>query len=183
MSKIKFLAVTFLLFSSVLFISCDDEPIDPAFTSDGTDNEGGNDGGGNGGGAVATYSIKFTQDGVSKQWNNVQATYIKSFESLLIAGTDGSTALSLSMLDFTEPGVFPLEYASINCIYSELTSNTLYSSSYSDFETSEGDITVTEFNKTNKTIKGTFNFIGKNEDMTVSKVFTKGEFFVKYTEQ
>jgi hypothetical protein len=37
------------LFSSVLFTSCEDEPIDPAFTSKGVDNGGGNSGGGGNG--------------------------------------------------------------------------------------------------------------------------------------
>ncbi|KAB1158175.1 DUF6252 family protein [Flavobacterium luteum] len=184
MSKIKFLAVTFLLISSVLFTSCEDEPIDPAFNSVPVNNGGGGNGGsGNGGGEVTTYAIKVTKDGVSKQWNTTQAIYIKSFGSLIIVGTDGSTTLNLSLVDFTEPGVFPLEFASTNCIYTEGTATSVYSSDYSNFETSEGNITVTELNQTNKTVKGTFNFTGKNEGMTVSKVFTKGEFFVKYTEQ
>jgi hypothetical protein len=54
------------------------------------------------------------------------------------------------------------------------------SSDYFDSTASLGKITITEFNETNKTIKGTFNFVGKNEENTISKAFSNGEFFIKY---
>ena len=174
MSKIKFLAVTFLLFSSVLFTSCEDEPIDPAFTSKGVDN-----GGGNGGGGVATYFIKVTQDGVSKQWNTTQAIYIKSFDAMTITGSNGSASMTLFLASGIESKIYLFDSENVGGGYTE--NSNIYSSDFDDDR--QGNITITELNKINKTIKGTFNFIGKNEDMSVSKVFTNGEFFVKYTEQ
>lgn len=174
MNKIKFLAVTFLLFSSVLFTSCDDEPIDPALNYEAVNN-----GGGNSGGEVTTYSIKVTQDGVSKQWNTTQAIYIKSFDAMTITGSNGSTSMTLFLASGIESKVYPFDSKDVAGGYTENAN--IYSSDFDD--NSQGNITVTELNKTNKTIKGTFNFIGKNEDMTVSKVFTNGEFFVKYSEQ
>ncbi len=68
------------MFSSVLFTSCEDEPIDPAFTSKGVDNGGGNSGGGGNGvgswvGVVKTFSINATKHGAIKQWTILQAIY------------------------------------------------------------------------------------------------------------
>ena len=178
MSKIKFIAVAFLLFSSLLFTSCEDEPIDPAFTSE-TGNSGG---GGNGGGVVDTYYMKVTKDGVLKQWNTTLAFSVKGLDAISITGSDGSTSLTLGIFGGFEPKVYPLEFTTISCKYLEGITN-LSSNNFPDDSDPIGDITITSLDKTKKTIKGTFNFIGKNQDMTISKVFTKGEFFVKYTEQ
>lgn len=175
MSKIKFLAVTFLLFSSVLFTSCEDEPIDPAFASAPVNNGGGGNGGG-----VTTFSIKTTKDGVLKQWTLGEASYIKSADIMTIIGVDVSASITIVLNKAKKPGVNPFEFKTY-CVYFE--NEIFYSSYYSNDENSTGDITVTDFNETNKTIKGTFNFIGKDDDLELSKVFTNGEFFVKYAEQ
>jgi hypothetical protein len=176
MSKIKFLTLIFLLFSSVLFISCDDEPVDPAFTSDRTNNGGG----GNDGGVNNAFSVNATKDGVLKQWTLGEASYIKSADIMTIIGVDVSASITIVLNKAKKPGVNPFEFTTY-CTYFE--NEVFYSSYYSNDNNSTGNITVTEFNETNKTIKGTFNFIGKDDDLKVSKVFTKGEFSVKYTEQ
>lgn len=134
---------------------------------------------------TGNYFIKALKDGSAKEWNTIQAQYVLlgSERSLLIIGSDGATSMNLHISSDTADipvGTYPLEWVSVGCGYTEGMS--IFSSDYSDFTTSPGSITITEFNATNQTIKGTFNFTGKNDAMTVSKVFSNGEFFVHYTQ-
>lgn len=186
MKKIKFLTAALFLFAAFGLVSCtaDNEPIDPAIDLGG----GGGGGGGNGGGGSSTYYIKVLQDGVQKQWTTTQASVFSlgtNTKSLLILGSDGSTSMNLHLTNEngnTIPvGVYPLEWTTIGCGYTEGAN--IFSSDYSDFSTSAGNITITEFDTVNLTVKGVFNFTGKNDGMTISKVFTNGEFFVKYVNQ
>ncbi|MFC6876422.1 DUF6252 family protein [Flavobacterium myungsuense] len=176
MSKNKFLALIFLLFLSVLFTSCEDEPIDPAFNSVPVNNGGG----GNGGGVVTTFSVKATKDGVLKQWNIGIATYFKSLKSFTILASDVATNITISIDDPSKIGIYPYSFKT-NCVYFE--NEIFYSTTYSADEYSIGNITVTDFDETNKTIKGTFNFTAKDDNLEVSKIFNQGEFSVKYIEQ
>lgn len=171
MNLIKFITVLFLFFTSVLITSCENEPVDSSSLS-GTDN---------GGGTATGYYLKVTKDGVVKQWSTVLAVKAATLDSFLLSAGDASTSMNLVLYDVSKIGVYNLDWAKKSCAYTEGTS--IFSSDYSDFTTGAGNITITELNKTNKTIKGTFNFIGKNQEMTSTKVFTKGEFFVKYTVQ
>lgn len=171
MNFIKFITVFF--FASVLITSCENEPVDISLLPD--------NGGGTGGGTTTGYYFKVTKDGVVKQWSTVQAVNTTVLNSFIITAADTSTSMSLVLFDVSKIGVYNLSWAEKSCIYTEGTN--IFSSDYSDFNTSAGNITITELNKTNKTIKGTFNFIGKNQEMTSTKVFTKGEFFATYTVQ
>ncbi len=171
MKFIKFIAVFF--FASVLLTSCENEPVDSSLLPD--------NGGGTGGGTTTGYYLKVTKDGVVKQWSTIQAVNTTILNSFIISAADSSTSMSLILFDVSKVGVYNLSWAEKSCVYTEGTD--IFSSDYSDFNTSAGNITITELNKTNKTIKGTFNFIGKNQAMTATKVFTKGEFYTKYTEQ
>lgn len=178
MKTLKFLSVLLLLFSAILITSCENEPIDSALL-DAIDNGGGGvDGGGTSGGVggATEYYIKVTKDGVVKKWTIVNA--LLSNESLIVTSNDGSTSMNLGIDNFVGVATYNFDYISVACDYVD-TSNTL-SSDYSDFTVSLGKITITEFNETNKTVKGTFNFVGKNEENTISKAFTNGEFYVKY---
>jgi hypothetical protein len=170
MNFIKFITVFF--FASVLLTSCENEPVDTSLLPDN---------GGTTGGTTTGYYIKVTKDGVAKQWSTVLALKAIGLDSFLLSAADTSTSMNIVLYDVSKIGVYNLFWAEKSCFYTEGTN--IFSSDYSDFTTSAGNITLTELNKTNKTIKGTFNFIGKNEAMTATKVFTKGEFFVKYTEQ
>lgn len=167
MNLIKFITVFF--FASVLITSCEIEPIDDGLLPD------------NGGGTTAGYYIKVTKDGVVKQWSTVLAVKATGLDSFLLSAADASTSMNLVLYNVPKIGVYNLTWAEKSCTYTEGIN--IFSSNYSDLSTSAGNITITELNKTNKTIKGTFNFIGKNEAMTATKVFTKGEFFLKYSEQ
>lgn len=167
----KFITVFF--FASLLFTSCENEPVDSSLLPE--------NGGGTGGGTTTGYYLKVTKDGVVKQWTTIQAVNTTVLNSLIITGADPSSSMSLVLFDVSTKGVYNLSWAEKSCIYTEGIN--IFSSDYSDFSTSAGNITITELNKTNKTIKGTFNFIGKNQSMTTTKVFSKGEFFTTYTEQ
>ena len=167
MKFIKFITVFF--FASVLLTSCENEPVDKGLLPD------------NGGGTTTGYYIKVTKDGVAKKWSTVQAINTTVLNAFVLTATDPSSSMNLVLFDVSTVGVYNLSWAEKSCVYIEGT--TFYTSDYSDFSTSAGNITITELNKTDKTIKGTFNFIGKNEAMTATKVFTKGEFFFKYTIQ
>jgi len=171
MNLIKNITVLFLLFASVLITSCENEPVGSGSPS-GTDN---------GGGTTTGYYFRVTKDGVVKQWSTFQAINPTALNSFVISAADSSTSMNLTLFNVSNIGVYNLSWAEVSCIYTEGT--TFYTSDYSDFNTSAGNITFTELNKTNKTIKGTFNFIGKNQALTSTKVFTKGEFFLKYTIQ
>jgi hypothetical protein len=194
MKTLKFLSVLFLLFSAILISSCENEPIDSALLDSidngggGVDGGGGTDGGGSTGGGTGggttstTYNLKVTKDGVAKQWTTVEAINSTVLNTFLIVASDGSSSMNLTLFGVSSTGAYPLSFATISCIYTE-GFDKVYGSDYSDFSTSSGNITITELNKTNKTIKGIFSFNGKNTDLTETKIFTKGEFFVKYAVQ
>ena len=181
MKNIKILAGIFLIVTAFTFTSCTNEPIDSAINLDDFGNP-------TGGVGSSGYYIKVTQDGAAKQWTTTQASYFSlgtGTKSLIIQGANGTTSISLHITNDsgnTVPvAVYPLKWVSIGCGYTEGAN--IFSSDYSDFNTSAGNITITELNTTNKTVKGTFNFIGKDNAMTSTKVFTNGEFSVKYIDQ
>ncbi len=173
MNFLKFITVFF--FASVLFTSCVYEPVDSnSLPSNGT---------GTGGGTTSDYYLKVTKDGVVKQYSIVQGLNFTALNTYAIIASDpiNLTSMTLNLHDISKIGVYNLSWAVVSCGYTEGTS--IYTSDYSDFNTSPGNITLTEINTTNKTIKGTFNFSGKNDNLTSTKVFTKGEFFTSYIVQ
>jgi len=171
MKNFRVLISAFIIIITFSLNSCENEPVDSSLLP----------GTGNGGGTTTGYYIKVTKDGVVKQWSTVLAIKATGLDSFLLSAADASTSMNLVLYDVSKIGVYNLSYAEKSCAYTEGTS--IFSSNYSDFSTSAGNITLTELNKTDKTIKGTFNFIGKNQAMTATKVFTKGEFFTVYSEQ
>ena len=186
MKVLKFLSVLFILFSLFTITSCVNEPLDPALL-DSVDNGGGTDGGGTGGGGTGTgggtttgYYLRVKKDGVLKQYTSIEALNTRLLNSFIISGDEGANTLIFTLLDVSTIGVYEYSWAEISCSYTE--GSTEYNTNYSDLTTSTGNITISEINRTNKTIKGTFNFIGKNEALSVPKVFTNGEFFLKYIE-
>lgn len=185
MKKIKFLSTLIILFSAFTFTSCDNEPIDSALNPG--DFGGGGGGGGNGGGNP-TYFVKAKVNGVQKSWNSgINAVYSPDMGTLLILSLNSDNFESMSLIVSNEDNlplttqVYNLDWATVNC--TNTIDNQFFSSDYDDFTSSPGDITLTEINTANKTMKGTFNFIGKNDDMTVSNTYTDGQFSIQYTEQ
>jgi len=171
MKNFRFLISVLIIIATFTLNSCENEPVDGSLTS----------GTGTGGGTTTGYYFKVTKDGVVKQWSTIQAVNTTALNSFVLSAADSSTSMNLILFDVSKIGVYNLSWAEKSCVYTEGTN--IFSSDYSDFNTSAGNITLTELNTTNKTIKGTFNFIGKNQALTATKVFTKGEFFIKYTVQ
>jgi hypothetical protein len=171
MKNFRVLISAFIIIIAFSLNSCENEPVDSSLLP----------GTGNGGGTTTGYYFRVTKDGVVKQWSTVQALNTTVLNSFIFTAADSSTSMSLVLFDVSKIGVYNLSWAEKSCVYTEGTN--IFSSDYSDFNTSAGNISITELNTTNKTIKGTFNFIGKNQAMTATKVFTKGEFFTTYTVQ
>ncbi|WP_374548405.1 hypothetical protein [Flavobacterium sp.] len=180
MKNIKIIGSLFLLFTALTFTSCENEPLDPELNLDDF-------GGGNNGGSSSTYYVRAKVNGTLTNWNTIQAQYIQALNSIVIlaAAPNGASSMSLHLIkddntDFSD-GVYPLTWTLVGCGHT--VGAEIFSSDYSDFNTSPGNITILEYNTSNKTIKGTFSFVGKNDDMSVTNTYTEGEFFVNYTEQ
>lgn len=171
MKSLKPITFLFFIAITVLLNSCSNEPIDPAI--DPTDNNGG-----------STYYVKFKMDGVQKTYTITQVMFVGLGPNgtMTIIGSEGLNSISLHIIDEANTvvgtGTFPLEWTNVGCDYTEGSS--IFASDYDDFTTSAGNIVITEKNTTNKTVKGTFNFIGKNSGMTQTRNFTEGDFFVRY---
>ncbi len=111
--------------------------------------------------------VNFPLEGTTATYNEL---------SFMIQATNGTDAFTLQV--DTPTGLGTYTFADAVCNY--IQGNSFYSSSYSDFTNSPGNIIITELNQTNRTIKGTFNFIGKTDTLTQSKTFTEGAFYLPY---
>jgi Family of unknown function (DUF6252) len=164
-------SISFLVLITIPFIlnSCSNEPIDPTL-----DLTAGN----------SSYYVKFKMDGVQKTYTTTQASFMNvgPMGTASIVGIEGLNSMNLHVMDQSVTvigeGTYPLQWTNVGCEFTEGTAN--YSSDYQDFTTSSGNIVIVEKNTTNKTVKGTFNFVGKNTNMTQTRNFTEGEFFVRY---
>ena len=163
--------ISFLVVIAITFIlnSCSNEPIDP--TIDPTANN-------------SSYYVKFKMDGVQKTYTSTQASFLNvgPMGTLSIVGIEGLNSMNLHVMDQTVTvvgeGTYPLEWTNVGCDFIEGSAN--YASDYQDFTTSAGNIVIDEKNTSNRTVKGTFSFVGKNDNMTLTRNFTEGEFFVRY---
>ena len=180
MKTLHYFSVLLLFLALFSFSSCENEPLDSALL-DSVNNGGGTGGGTGGGGGTTGYYLRVKKDGVLKQFTSTEVLNSLELNTFLILGADGGSSLNLNLFNVSTPGIYQLEYVDVSCTYTE--GLTFYGSNYLDGTISPGNITILEINRTNKTIKGTFNFIGKNMTLTATKVFTNGEFYLKYTEQ
>lgn len=177
MKNFKKLLTAFSFLAVLFFVSCEVEPVDQSLINNANSI--------NNGGIVNTsqYYVKAKVNGVQKVWSNnngqVQVQFVNNM--LLILGSTLSAEginIGINNGDPISVGTYVLDWAQHTCNYSE--SLNFYSSDYDNFTTSPGEIKILEINTVNHTIKGTFNFVGKNTAMTVSKQVTEGEFFVNY---
>lgn len=188
MKTIKNLLSIFVIITSLTFVSCENEPLDSSLNPN--NNSGGGNGSGNGGnsGGNNSYYVKVKIDGVQRQWAMPEAfgTFMNNGKiySVICTSLDPSNDEELILaINNTANGPvtasnYPFEWATITAAY--MTNTDEVASAYSDFTVSPGGIIITQIDTANKTVKGTFTFVGKNDAMTVTKNFTDGEFFLPY---
>ena len=187
MNKQKLASSIVLLFSLFLMVSCTNEPVDPTLAAQLAAANAATTSGVTIGGTTATYYVKAQVDGVQKEWDFCAAQFTNM--NLLITGIDSPTSSNFTSVAITvindvssgstsiSTGVYPLS-AFANCGFSDVGNNS-YNSTYSNLTYSPGNITITQIDTVNKTVKGTFSFIGKSQS-SGTKQFTNGEFFVNY---
>lgn len=132
-------------------------------------------------GSTGGYYLRMKVNGslVTYVLGNTTTAY-NSTNFLIFSDIDLNNDFRLEIFDPTGIGTYA--YANpaldVQCIYKE--NNTTFTSSYPDFTESTGSVIITEINTANQTIKGTFTFVGKNDDMTQSRTITQGEFYLPY---
>jgi hypothetical protein len=126
------------------------------------------------------YYLRMKVDGVLVNFPTANANTTYDNLAFMILAINGVDSFSLQLSDPIGPGTYAYADPDVFaiCVYNQNVSS--YSSSYEDFTNSIGSIIITELNTTNNTIKGTFNFNGKNDAMTQTKVITEGEFFLPF---
>ena len=166
MKRISLLSVLFLAFTAITFTSCGDtEPVDPVLTPG--DGSGGTpaaavfkvDFGGNT--YVATSTIATVGEGLISI-GGIKGTNGEMVSIIVNANAEGTYNGDKVLLDYN-PG------------------NSEYSYSNFDFGTNEdtGSVKITKIDTTNKTISGTFEFVGfwgDDEANLPSVAFTNGVF-------
>lgn len=169
MKKFRLLSVFFVLLSALSFTSCDTEPVDPVLNG----NNGEGPGGGNGS-APASFKVDFS--GQTYVATSTMATIGKGLIS--IGGIKGNNGQMVSIvLDGTTEGT----YEGAKALIDYNPGNSDYSYFNIDPNTGEdtGLVTITKIDKVNKTVSGTFNFIGwwSNEELNLPSIaFTNGSF-------
>lgn len=130
-------------------------------------------------GTTGGYYLRMKVDGVLV--NFMPETTITMYSSSLLS--IGSIALSdqsisIQIANPTGIGTYPYDFVDVGCEYGE--GDFVFASSYEDQTQSPGSIVITSLNTANQTIKGTFTFVGKEQDMTQSRTITEGEFYLPY---
>lgn len=175
MKKFRLLSAFLVLLSAVSFTSCETEPVDPVLN--------GNNGGVPGGGGSAPASFKVDFSGQTYVATSTIATIGKGLIS--IGGIKGNNGQMVSIvLDGTTEGTYDgtkalIDYNPGNSEYSYLNLNP-------DTGEDTGSVVITKIDKVNKTVSGTFNFIGwwSNDELNLPSIaFTNGSFQnVPYTD-
>lgn len=166
MNKIKLLAGIVLVLTSFSFTSCENEPIDGAINLDDF-------GGGNNDPAV------FKADFSGSTWTGTEAQAVVSTNFISIGATkaDGSTFAIL--VNATAPGTYPANQNLVT--YTPATTEFSYWSFNQDNPSENtGSVTITNIDRVNNTVSGTFNFRGYWSDTTTTAIlavdFTNGVF-------
>ncbi len=185
MNPIKLITVFFLLFASILFTSCENEPIDSALLDSIN-----NGGGGGSGGGTTSGEFKLDFDGKTLVANSVQAIVNDSY--IAITGIKTSTGeiiqITLSApnnkvgtytLKNTTDGTLGLAYIPSNGSEPLLavSDDTIDLPQYTDTAT----LTITKLDLVNNKISGTFQFtgmkfVGLSGTEIQTKKFTNGSF-------
>jgi hypothetical protein len=166
MKRFKITSILFVLLS-VLSISCDTEPVDPVLNENGNGNE-------NPGSGSAVFKVDF--NGETYVATNTLATVGNGLIS--IGGLKGSNGQAVSIvIEGTTTGTYSggdvalMDYNPGNSEYS-------YSNLFVE-GADAGSVTISSIDTANKTISGTFHFLGKwtdDEANIPSITFTNGTF-------
>ncbi|WP_298221677.1 DUF6252 family protein [Flavobacterium sp.] len=132
-----------------------------------------------------TYYLRMKVNGVLVNFptTNVTASYnaLDFMVMALIVSPTDNTSFQMQIADPQGMGTYTYADPNVDafCVYIE---NNLasFSSSYDDLTESPGAIIITQLDTANRTIKGTFSFIGKDDTMTQSRTITEGEFYLPY---
>lgn len=176
MRRIKFITLLFLVFTSITFTSCDNEPIDSAID---LGDFGGDDGVNNGGNGAAVFKVDF--DGAT--WFADTAEAVKYTNSFQIGGLKTSTGQTIAFsLNGSTPGTYD---STSNLIVYEPNNNNQTGDLYwalnpTNPNISAGSVTITSIDNVNNKVSGTFAFTGYWSDPTVTNItpiaFTNGVF-------
>jgi hypothetical protein len=178
MKKIKSLSAILILITTISFgfLSCDNEPIDPAIDLNNPNTGGGN---GNGGGSGGNTTALFKADFNGQTWTATNTIADISGGAISIIGLKANGQTFGFTLNGVTTGTYPanqnlLAYSNGVSQYGYLGLN------INNPAENLGSVIVTNINTTAKTISGTFSFKGYWTDTTVTNVppiqFTNGVF-------
>ncbi|WP_153042536.1 DUF6252 family protein [Rufibacter ruber] len=104
----------------------------------------------------------------------VSAAYNEAYQDLLIGGESASgEGISLAIDNVTGTGTFTGNSSGI-VVGTYLSGNS--NEQWSSFLNGDCLINVTKFDKSSRTISGTFEFVGENDSQTSTKTITGGKF-------
>jgi hypothetical protein len=170
MKTIKSILKLFILTLAFTTVSCDDEPVDPVLDLSA----------GSSSGSVFTAKIDGNDFIASTKFGDFSSTALGN--QLIVSGlTNNGKSISIQIIN---PGVgtFAANTASSNlCVLQYFDSslgsiNGAFSSFNPISNTSVGTVTITEFDRTNDLVSGTFSFSAYNISNSTTKLVTNGVF-------
>ena len=160
MKKIQFISLFVLLFSSITFISCNDEKIDSALNSDGSNNGGNNNG----------SSAYFKADFSGATWTAQNTTVVISGNTFTLEATRGTADEGFEfILNGSSVGSYPartntVSFTPANSVFGYWGINP------ANTNENTGSVTITSINTTNQTVSGIFNYKGYWSDGSVTNI-------------
>lgn len=171
MRRIQFISLLFLVFTSISFVSCDNEPIDSAID---LDDFGGDDGNNNNNGPTV-----FKADFSGNTWEASTAEALISGNFIQIGGVKANGEGFAFLIDGASVGTYQANdnLLSFNPANSEYG---YWSVNVDNPNEDTGSITITNIDTENKKISGFFNFKGywsnTDEPSIIPILFTNGVF-------
>ena len=183
-----------VVFSLLLFVSCNVEPLDPSLSVD-NGSDSGNTGGGSGSGGSGGSIFKANFDGQTWEASTTQAIVNSDYIAITGLKTNGS----FFQLTIPQGTVGTYNWSNVptgqnlGIIYSSASGQVPYSGISNTLATQTGyvgysdtaEIIITSINTSTNIITGTFKFTGVRFDSTLTqteiKTFTNGEFSIPYT--
>ncbi len=173
MKNIKNIRSLLLVFATIFFASCENEPLDPDLNLDDFNNNN----------PTAVFKADFS----GSTWNATDYSAVVSGNLIQIGGAKSNGESFGFLINASNVGTYP---ANENLLaFTPAGSEFGYWSVNPDNETENtGSITITEINTANKTISGTFSFKGYWSDMDQTSIlpvqFTNGVFSnIPYVDQ